>query len=445
MTTPREPELTDELLSAYIDNAVTPDERHFVEQAATDDPDVAWRLQSLQMTVHLLHELPALALPRSFMLTPQQIGEPASGSLAAQPAPIAPPPAPRRAEQAAQPGFWARLGEGWRTFWQSGSPALRNAMATSLVLLFVFLAAPRFMTRTESFGAVVVAPVAAPLAESARESALNPSATVMLRNAVAAETGARAADAARLAAPAAATTLEQPVSTGGEAPVATADIVENADEPLAVAKIAAPEAAAEAESDMAAEAVAGSAEDAVVAAAAMPAVAEAAPPMAASAAPVVLNSPGAGPTLDQSPAQDADPLAAARAVAPPAGNAGGGQPAGEGFAPAMAAPDGAAALPAATSAPTQTPTVAPTATPTGTPTGTPTAMPTVMPAATAPSAPTAASVAIEQGVEDARVLPSAAAQPNSSPAAALPWLAIAQLVAGAGFLLFGLLWWRSRR
>ena len=180
MTTPLEPELTDELLSAYIDNAVTPEERHMVEQAAADDSDVAWRLQSLQMTVHLLHELPALALPRSFALTPEQIGEPAIGSLAAQPAPTA--PSPRRAVQPAQPGFWARLGEGWRIFWQSGSPALRNAMATSLVLLFVFLAAPRFMAGPESgsFGSVVVAPATAPQAELARRSAPNPRATVML-------------------------------------------------------------------------------------------------------------------------------------------------------------------------------------------------------------------------------------------------------------------------
>ena len=457
MTTPREPELTDELLSAYIDNAVTPEERRIVEQAAAEDPDVAWRLRSLQMTVHLLHELPALALPRSFTLTPEQIGEPASGSLAAQPAPIAPPPAPRRAEQAAQPGFWARLGEGWRTFWQSGSPALRNAMATSLVLLFVFLAAPRFMTgpELESLGSVAVAPAAAPQAELARRSAPNPRATVMLRKVTAAETGARAANAARLATPAAGATLEQPATTGSEAPVTTADSVESADTPSPVAKMAAPESASAAESDGATEVVAadeaaaaaaaapvaGSGEDVVVAATAMPAVAEAAPSMAVEAAPMALGAVGAGPTLDQSPAQDVDPLSAARAVAPAAESTGGGPSVQELMAPAMAAPAGAAApLPAATSTSTQMPT----ATPTETPTATPTATPTVIPAATAPMAPTAASVAIEQGAEVALVPPPVAAQPGSSPAA-LPWLPIAQLVAAAGFLLFGLLWWRSRR
>lgn len=442
MTTPLEPELTDELLSAYIDNAVTPEERHMVEQAAADDSDVAWRLQSLQMTVHLLHELPALALPRSFALTPEQIGEPAIGSLAAQPAPTA--PSPRRAVQPAQPGFWARLGEGWRIFWQSGSPALRNAMATSLVLLFVVLAAPRFMTgpESESFESVVVAPAAAPMAELARESAPPPRATVMLRNAA-------AADAARLAAPATDAALEQPVTTGSEAPVATAVSVESADTPPAVTKMAAPESASAPASDGAAAVVAaakstsaaapaaGSGEDAAVAAAAMPA-AEAAPPTAAETAPLALGAVSAGPILDQSPEQDADLLSAARAVAPAAESTGGGPAMQESAAPAMAAPAGAAApLPAATSTSTQTPTAAPTATPT--------AIPTVMPATTAPIAPTAASVAVEQRAEDTLVLPPEAAQPNSSPAAALPWLAIAQLVAGASFLLFGLLWWRSRR
>lgn len=42
-------------------------------------------------------------------------------------------------------------------FWSSGSPALRNAMATSLVLLFVFLAAPRLPTAP--FGVVSEAPL----------------------------------------------------------------------------------------------------------------------------------------------------------------------------------------------------------------------------------------------------------------------------------------------
>ncbi len=456
MTTPREPELTDELLSAYIDDAVTPEERHVVEQAATDNPDVAWRLQSLQMTVHLLHELPALAMPRSFMLTPEQVGEPASGSLATQPAPVA--PSPRRAVQPAQPGFWARLGEGWHAFWQSGSPALRNAMATSLMLFFVFLAAPRFMTGPESITSVVLAPATAPIAEFARESAPPPRATIILRNAAAAETGAGAADAVRLAAPAADATLEQPVSTGDEAPVATADIVTSADTPPAVAKMAAPESAAAVASDgadaaeaaaaPAAAPAAGSAEDVAVAAAAMPAAAEAAPLVAADGAPAALSAPGAGPDLDRSPAQNADPLSAARVVAPAADTTGGGPSVQESVAPAMAAPAAVAALPAATSASPQTPTVSPTATPIETPTEMPTEMPiataTAMSAMTAPIALTAVSVAIEERAEDARVPLPVVAQPSSSPVA-LPWLAIAQFVAGAGFLLFGLLWWRSRR
>jgi anti-sigma factor RsiW len=74
MTTARDPEITDELLSAYIDEDISDDDRRLIEQAAADDPDIAWRLATLRETVRLLHELPALALPRSFLLTPEQVG-----------------------------------------------------------------------------------------------------------------------------------------------------------------------------------------------------------------------------------------------------------------------------------------------------------------------------------------------------------------------------------
>ena len=60
--------ITDELLSAYIDNAVTEQERNLVEAAVAADAEVAWRLDTLQQTVQLLHALPELALPRSFTI-----------------------------------------------------------------------------------------------------------------------------------------------------------------------------------------------------------------------------------------------------------------------------------------------------------------------------------------------------------------------------------------
>src|SRR5262245_17931765 len=64
--------ITDELLSAYIDGEVTEQERALVEAAIAADEEVAWRLDSLRQTVSLLHDLPELALPRSFTLTLDQ-------------------------------------------------------------------------------------------------------------------------------------------------------------------------------------------------------------------------------------------------------------------------------------------------------------------------------------------------------------------------------------
>ncbi len=61
--------VTDELLSAYIDGEVTPEEREAVEEAVARDPDVAFRLQTLQHTVSLLSNLPRASLPRAFTLS----------------------------------------------------------------------------------------------------------------------------------------------------------------------------------------------------------------------------------------------------------------------------------------------------------------------------------------------------------------------------------------
>ncbi len=398
MTTPREPEITDELLSAYIDNAVTPDERRHIEQAAAEDAEVAWRLQSLQMTVHLLHELPALALPRSFVLTPEQAGESIVGAA------VTPQAAPRRTVQPKQPGFWARLGDGWRAFWQSGSPALRNAMATSLVLFFVLLATPRFIAAP--LGEVAVAPAA----ESARElpAAEESAAPAAVATDNPADTANEAA-ADSAPAPAAAVDLARKALPEAAAAPAATTAPTNASEGAAVTFAAVEEAAA-----------APAAESAAVAA-------ESAPP---AAAPMALSA-AAGP--DQSPAQEADPLAAARAVAPPA-EAGGGP--ADAAAPALAAP---AAAPVVASAPTATSTVAPTATPTAAPTVTPTVTPTTP--ATATALPTAASLAQAQGAPAASA-PSRVEMPAASGS---NWLPLAQLATAAGFLLFGLLWWRSRR
>ena len=62
------PIITDELLSAYIDNAVSDDERAAVEAAIANDLEIAWRVESLRSTVSLLGQLTDVPLPRSFTL-----------------------------------------------------------------------------------------------------------------------------------------------------------------------------------------------------------------------------------------------------------------------------------------------------------------------------------------------------------------------------------------
>lgn len=102
MTTAPYPQVTNELLSAYIDEAVTEEERRMVEQAVAEDADIAWRLESLRATVRLLRELPALSLPRSFVLTPEQIRQAAPVAEAAAAAvPVAAVPAKPLAPHAA--------------------------------------------------------------------------------------------------------------------------------------------------------------------------------------------------------------------------------------------------------------------------------------------------------------------------------------------------------
>jgi anti-sigma factor RsiW len=148
MTIERYPEITDELLSAYLDDEVDAGERRLLEQAIATDPGVAWRLESLRATVQLLHELPALALPRSFVLSPAQAGQHAAEpvAIAPSPAPLRQPTAtPPRPRSIAEPGFWARWGAAWQDFWRAGNPALRNAMAASFAAFLVLLVAPALL------------------------------------------------------------------------------------------------------------------------------------------------------------------------------------------------------------------------------------------------------------------------------------------------------------
>jgi anti-sigma factor RsiW len=61
------------LLSAYIDDALTADERATLEQRLSADPALRDELESLRTTASLLHDLPSVAPPRSFTLDPEQV------------------------------------------------------------------------------------------------------------------------------------------------------------------------------------------------------------------------------------------------------------------------------------------------------------------------------------------------------------------------------------
>ncbi len=66
------PPIDDELLSAWLDGAVSPAERAAVEAAIAADPAVRMRATDLRATVALVRELPQPAPRRTFILTPEQ-------------------------------------------------------------------------------------------------------------------------------------------------------------------------------------------------------------------------------------------------------------------------------------------------------------------------------------------------------------------------------------
>ncbi|MFN8445654.1 MAG: hypothetical protein U0175_32985 [Caldilineaceae bacterium] len=129
------PQITDELLSAYIDGAVTNEEKTQIEKAVQIDANVAWRLESLRQTVQLLRSLPEVPLPRSFVLTEADVA-PQSKTIppfvtTARRISSPPQPVPQRG------GFWESL----RDFLQGGSPLLRNLATTGLAVWLVLFAA----------------------------------------------------------------------------------------------------------------------------------------------------------------------------------------------------------------------------------------------------------------------------------------------------------------
>lgn len=68
--------IDDELLSAYLDGQVTPQERRRIEAALAADPALAGALGSLRYTKALLAEAPRIPAPRPFTLNEAMLGRP---------------------------------------------------------------------------------------------------------------------------------------------------------------------------------------------------------------------------------------------------------------------------------------------------------------------------------------------------------------------------------
>jgi hypothetical protein len=76
-----------ELITAYIDGALTEAERQMLESRLDVEPDLRSELNSLRQTVILLRQLPDLKAPRNFTLTPAQV-EPRSPAKTTLPFPL---------------------------------------------------------------------------------------------------------------------------------------------------------------------------------------------------------------------------------------------------------------------------------------------------------------------------------------------------------------------
>lgn len=150
MTGSRQPQINEELLSAYLDDEVTVEERALVEAAIAADPAIAWQVESLRQTVQLLQALPPLALPRAFTLdTVTAEGQVIKAVTVVQAEPVQPravnPRPVAKPTTAEQQNTW------WQWFlqiWQGGNLQLRNAAAVAFTLLIVLFASNRLVAPT---------------------------------------------------------------------------------------------------------------------------------------------------------------------------------------------------------------------------------------------------------------------------------------------------------
>lgn len=208
--------ISDELLSAYIDGLVTNEEKAEVEAAVSADPALAWELDTLRRTVELVRDLPHIPLPRSFVLTEEQVADVLaerrmrvdSPAVASRATPL------RSTAPARQPGFGSDL----LAFFNSGNLFLRNAAAVAaLFLVIVLVTSPAAGTQSPQMAAL--SPEPATFAAQA-ESAPAPA------------SAAKAAPASEEDAP--------PVSAVGVAPLSTDVAAPQAVEPATMKSAPAP-------------------------------------------------------------------------------------------------------------------------------------------------------------------------------------------------------------
>lgn len=163
MTLSRQPQISEELLSAYLDDQVTAEERILVEKAIATDPAVAWQVDSLRQTIHLLQELPPLTLPRSFSLEAILAEVRTMETPAPLQAEVITPKISTPQRAVVRKPVVEEPEDNWLQWflrlWQGGNLQLRNAAAVAMTLFFVLFAGDRLLVSTQPM--VNVAPAAA--------------------------------------------------------------------------------------------------------------------------------------------------------------------------------------------------------------------------------------------------------------------------------------------
>jgi hypothetical protein len=123
--------ISDELLSAYIDGDVSDVEKQHIEFAIANDPEIAWQVETLRATVALLREMPAIPMPRSFVLHEDQVVDILQARRTES----------RSTGQANSRGLWQRL----LGFLNTGNLALRNASVMAATLFVIITVSRSFV------------------------------------------------------------------------------------------------------------------------------------------------------------------------------------------------------------------------------------------------------------------------------------------------------------